>query len=183
MKSKNFLMLIISIFFFQIVSCNELPPQPQLVRQKTQLIANPSFEEFGIPTLKEWSCPEAPLLKIQMVAPQDGGFFSIFLKSREDGAFASTKVAAIPGSHVYKFSVWSKVTNLIAQAELYYIQNDSISLRKTISIKSKRWEQYIAYDTISANKGDSLKVVLFGTLSSTPQPYTWFDLCKLEIDD
>ncbi len=182
MKLIYFLSLIIVISAFQFFGCNQQPIQPQLVRQKPQLIINPSFEEFGIPTLKGWNCSPAPLLKVQMIAPPNGGQFSIFLKSKEDGAFASSTVAAITGNHIYKFSFWSKVTNLFALAQLFYIHNDTMSLRKSISIKSKDWEQYFAYDTISAQLGDSLKVILYGTPSSTPQPYTWFDVCKIEID-
>lgn len=67
--------------------------------------------------------------------------------------------------------------------QLFYQHADSLSIRKSIPISSIKWNQYIAYDTITANYGDSLVVALSGTISSTPQPYTWFDVCKLEVED
>ena len=183
MKIEYFLMPIIFVLLFNAIGCNELPPAPQIIREKPQLIINPSFEDVGLPSLKGWICPSAPLLKVQMVAPPGGGLYSIFLKSSEDGAIVSTKVAAISGNHIYKLSVWGKVTRLSALMQLYFQHNDSLSIRKSISISSKEWNQYLVYDTISAVYGDSMKVVLSGTISSTPQPYTWFDVCELEVED
>ncbi|MCL5028864.1 MAG: hypothetical protein M1480_07565 [Bacteroidetes bacterium] len=183
MEIKYFLMLINFILFFQVIGCNESVVPPQESRKKIQLIINPSFEEYGRPSLRGWKCPEAPLLKIQMVAPPGGQFYSIFLKSRDVGAVASTVVAAVLGNHIYKLSVWGRVTRLSALMQLFYKHSDSLSIRKSVSISSAKWNQYIVYDTVSASHGDSLIVALSGTISSSPPPYTWFDVCELEVED
>lgn len=78
MKIRHYPLMIIFILFFQVIGCNELPSPPQENREKPQLIINPSFEEFGMPSLKGWKYPEAPLLKVQMVAPPGGDLYSIF---------------------------------------------------------------------------------------------------------
>lgn len=118
-----------------------------------------------------------------MVAPPGGQLYSIFLKARDAGAIASTTVEAVPGNHIYKLSVWGKVTRLSAMMQFYLLHNDSLFLRKSISIPSIKWQQFAVTDTISAVRDDSLIVVLSGTISSSPPPYTWFDLCELEVMD
>ncbi len=181
MSEKFLIRFGIICICFCMNSCNNSLSPPPVQKEDKNLISNSSFEEYGHATMQGWKFPDAPLLKFQKAAPPDGEFYSIVLKSRVDGAVVSTMAGAVPGDHDYRLSVWGKVTGLSGLMELYLQHNDSVKIRKSVPITSDKWVNYVVEDSLSAVEGDSLMVILSGTNPKTPQPYTWFDVCRLEV--
>ncbi len=176
-RIKNSFAVIFGIILF---GCNS-DPVVSPVERSINLIENYSFEHYGSATLQGWNYPPPPLLKFSQDVPPYGEKYSIFLKSFEIGGVISTTVAAPAGKYLFTFSIWSKVSGSRGLVELYLIHTDSLRLLTNFQVKNLKWNCFVFEDTLSAVRGDSLKIILYGTYYQFPQPYAWFDVCKLEI--
>ena len=168
------------IFGFILFGCNSDPVVPA-EEKYNNLIENYSFEHYGKATLDGWNYPPPPLLKFSADVPPFGEKYSIFLKSFEIGGIISTSVSAPAGTNSYIFSFWGKVNGSRGLVELFLNHSGSLSLLTSIQVKNLKWNNFVFKDTLATVAGDSLTIKLSGAYYQSPQPYVWFDVCKLEV--
>ncbi len=181
---KNCAAAIILFLFFGLLlsGCTDPDMAVEPTEINKNLLENPSFEKYGRPNLEGWILPLPPLMKISKTAPPGCGQYSVFLKARNIGGAIRTVVAVPAGRHAYKFSFWSRCDFDNGIAELILISRGKTVPVSEFSPDKNYWAYYSITDTILTEIGDSLKVELSGALWQSPQPYVWYDMCKLEID-
>jgi len=146
------------------------------------LITNPSFEENGDSSLAGWLDNMPSLVHFTADTPPNGGNWAITIDVLWGSGNDVISTVKIPeGTHIYKFSFWSKYSDNPGYAEILLVAQDSVYQINRINVDSGTWKNYSISDTITSNSNDSLKVKLSGGFSSIAPGKTYFDLCTLEL--
>jgi hypothetical protein len=150
------------------------------------LLANPSFELNGSPSLDGWTQAyiDTSLFSFSSDVPPGGGEYSIVVQAVWGPPYTvSQTVPADAGNHQYAFSAWAKKTGFGGQMLLFLKRSDSTLFVKSRSIADTTWTQYSIADTVAAESGDSLVVSMTGGFSQLPAGRTFFNMCDLEKID
>lgn len=171
--------VVLVFFLLLFASCK--PKGPTSPGAEPIVLFNSSFESGGKPSDSLWNLPPPPAFNFSTDVPPNGGKYSIFIEAGNPGQNAVATLALPPGMHVYRLSVWAKTTAVIASADLLSFSADgSEGLRKRVDIPDTAWHQYSLDDTVTAQAGDSVKVILSAGIGEVIFSLAYFDLCKLE---
>ncbi len=177
---KNFYLIILllsSLFFFQCDDDSISSPSIE-----NNLIHNSSFEENGDSSLANWFVNIPSLVHFTNDTPPNGGNWAItidVLWGIGNDVISTVKISE--GTHIYKFSIWSKYSDNPGYAEILLVAQDSLSQINRTNIDSESWKNYSTSDTITSVSGDSLQIKLSGGFSNLSPGKTYFDLCTLEL--
>ena len=167
------------LFILVLPSCKN--QSPTTINTVSTILLNSSFESGGSPSSDGWTISSSPMGGYSTDVPPNGGTYSIFLEASNPGGSASIKIALPQGAHIFRFSVWAKVTRLTGRAEIDFVHAiDQTIYFKQIDIPDTTWREYSIYDTLSVSSGDSLKVFLSPGFSELIASRTNFDICKVE---
>jgi hypothetical protein len=147
------------------------------------LVSNPSFEISGNPTLDGWKILDSTSVRLVEDTPSAGGRWSLRLEaSAFPGSAAYTKVPASQGRHRYRSSFWCKRAGVtLGSAGIFFLPHDTSSmLLNFLPVHDTVWTFHSFLDTVNANAGDSLRIILVGGTNDDGVGRTFFDLCKLE---
>lgn len=149
---------------------------------ENNLIPNPSFEENGDSSLAGWFVNMPSLVNFTNDTPPNGGNWAITIDVLWGSGNDVISTVKIPeGTHIYKFSFWSKYSNNPGYAEILLVAQDSVSQINRIFVDNESWKNYSTLDTITSVSGDSLQIKLSGGFSHITPGKTYFDLCTLEL--
>jgi hypothetical protein len=176
------LILIVFLLLLVFVNCTE-NFEPLSSEEQSSTLLFTSFESGGTPYLDDWISPGPPIVKFANDAPPQGGNYSIFLKAREIGARVHTAVPALVGTHKYRLTFWAKSTEDPGYLHIYLKQGGNEVNTKSKSIRTKDWTAFTIETEYTASVGDSIEVMLIGSLYTVPQGFNYFDLIKLEYID
>ncbi|MCH7974748.1 MAG: hypothetical protein IH949_12860 [Bacteroidetes bacterium] len=150
--------------------------------ENNNLIINPSFEKDGDSSLVGWNAEILSTVNFIKDTPPNGGNWGLTIDVLWGiGNNVISIVNIPPGTHIYKFSLWSKYFSIAGYADLSLVTPDSIFIINHIKINSGVWTNYSMIDTITSNSKDSLRVILSGGFSQIVSGKTFFDLCTLEL--
>jgi hypothetical protein len=170
---KNILLIFI---IFSFLSCKDGIVSPD---GSGNLITNSSFEISGSPSLRGWEV--SGNVKFYRDTPPRGGSYSIGIdESWGVPNYAAYPLAAKRGTSIYYFSCWAKVDSLPASIKLA-LHQDTIKYFKEIAVTDTLWRFYSITDTITASRGESIKIFLNGSISQLLPSTTYYDRCFLEI--
>jgi hypothetical protein len=150
------------------------------------LLANPSFELNGSPSLQDWTqaYTDTSVHFFSSDVPPDGGRYSIVIDAVWGPPYTvSQAVPADAGNHRYEFSAWAKRSGFGGQMRISLQRSDSTYFEKTMNIVDTAWTQYSIIDTVTAESGDSVVVSVTGGFSQLLFGQTYFDDCDLERID
>jgi len=160
-------------------------------------ITNPTFELNGMPSIYGWTLRDADSSDMAIAL-----YFSNDIPSGERGYSVvirnlpfvgperiSQTVPAIPGTHVYAFSIWSKSTtplrsNIWGGGFGFGLKKPDTTIAMfTSTVFDSIWERRVFADTINALSGDSLVVALRGGYESLPSkvPTVFFSSCEIKV--
>lgn len=167
------------VLILTLPSCKS--QSPTTVNTGTTILLNSSFETAGSASSDGWTISSPPMGSFSTDVPPNGGMYSIFLVASNPGGSASIKVALPLGAHIFRFSLWAKTAGIIGRADLQFVPtNGQLILSKRIDIPDTTWREYSIDDTLTAQIGDSLKVLLSSRFAEVLIAKTYFDVCKLE---
>jgi len=167
------------LFLLLLASCKSESPTSS--GTGAIVLLNSSFESDGMPSDSIWSIPPPPLSGFSTDVPPNGGKYSIFIEAGNPGQNALASLALPQGMHVFRLSIWAKTTAVTGYADLLFVPAySSNDLRKRIEIPDTTWHQYSLDDTLTAQSGDSIRVVLSAGIGEVIFSLAYFDLCKLE---
>jgi hypothetical protein len=170
-------LILSSLLFFQCDDDSISSPSIE-----NNLIPNPSFEENGDSSLANWFVNMPSLVHFTNDTPPNGGNWALTIDVLWGSGNDVISTVKIPeGTHIYKFSFWSKYSNNPGFAELVLVATDSVSQINRIHVDSETWGNYSTSDTITSVSGDSLQIKLSGGFSNLSPGKTYFDLCTLEL--
>jgi len=171
-----FALLLVAIL---ISRCSDSIITPE---NEDNLILNPSFELNGVSTVAFWFVNMPSLVQFTNDTPPNGGNWAITIDVLwGSGNDVITSIAIPEGTHVYKFSFWSKYSNKPGYTEIHLDARDSLYQINRINVDSESWKNYSILDTITSVSGDSLQIKLSGGFSNIVPGKTYFDLCTLEL--
>ena len=178
---KRFLLPLFVLLFFALLSfrCSDSINTPG---NENNLIPNPSFEMNGVSTVAFWFVNMPSIVNFTNDTPPNGGNWAISIDVLWGiGNDVITTILIPEGTHIYKFSFWSKYLNNPGYAELLLATQDSLSQINRTIVNSESWKNYSILDTITSVSGDSLQIKLSGGFSHIAPGKTYFDLCTLEL--
>jgi len=143
------------------------------------LIPNPSFEQDGSPTLRSWDI-SGEVITIEDSPPGGGRYSARISEVWGPAGFISVTLPAVGGDKQYVFTCWGKTENLPAEIEMSFIR-DSTLQTKSGAVTDTIWTIYSLADTYSARSGDSIKIILKGSISQLLPSKTFYDQCFLEV--
>jgi hypothetical protein len=85
------------------------------------------------------------------------------------------------GNHIYEFSVFAKYVYHAGSAWFTLKRADTLYIQSAIRIIDTTWTSYHAFDTLTTNPGDSLTVILTGSMFGPIPARTCYDLCKVDV--
>ena len=172
--------LILSAFF--LYRCNNISNSIITPGESNNLIINPSFEKDGDLSLAGWNAKIPSTVNFTKDTPPNGGNWALTIDVLWGiGNIVTSTVNIPPGTHIYKFSFWSKYFVKSGYANLSSVTTDSIYIINHIQINSDIWTKYSMIDTITSNSKDSLRVTLSGGFFNTLPGNTFFDLLTIEL--
>ena len=172
----SFVLLLFTILFSR---CSDSIIAPEI---SNNLIPNPSFELNGVSSVAFWFVNMPSIVNFTNDTPPVGGNWAITIDVLWGSGNDVISTVLIPeGTHIYKFSFWSKYSNKPGYAELLLDAPDSLYQINRIIVDSESWKNYSILDTISSVSGDSLQIKLSGGFSNIVPGNTYFDLCTLEL--
>ena len=178
-KSLPVSLVILLLFSLLLYRCSDSVIIPE---NENNLIPNPSFEENGDSSLAGWLVNMPSLVQFANDTPPNGGNWAITIDVLWGVGNDVISTVKIPeGTHVYKFSFWSKFETTAGDAELLFITTDSVYSINRVQVNSNDWMNYSVSDTITSNSNDSLMVKLSGGFSNISPGKTYFDICTLEL--
>lgn len=165
------------LLFLLFDSCEE----EFTIRQN--LIANPSFEVCGRPTVKGWILNDTSNAFLVRESPPFGGLHSLQLLQGWIGGSATTYISGQSGTGLYKLNLWMKSPSgsghkalismgIISQGEFVENKNHLIEV-------SSVWESYSILDTLTTQYNDSIRIWLWGGYSQFGGIETLYDLVEL----
>jgi hypothetical protein len=172
-------LFILLLFAFLLYRCSDSIIVPEI---ENNLIPNPSFEENGDSSLADWFVNMPSLVHFKNDTPPNGGNWALTIDVFWGFGNDVISTVKIPeGTHIYKFSFWSKFSNNPGFADIDLVTQDSTSQISRINIDSESWKNYSTLDTITSFSEDSLQIKLSGGFSNISPGKTYFDLCTLEL--
>ncbi len=183
MKNRSiFLLYFLILSAFLLYHCTNISNSIIAPGESNNLIINPSFEENGDSSLADWFVNMPTLVNFTKDTPPNGGNWALTIDVLWGiGNNVISTINILPGTHVYKFSLWSKYFVKSGYADLSLVTADSVFIINHIQINSDIWTNYSMIDTITSNPGDSLRIILSGGFSHILPGNTFFDLCTLEL--
>ena len=180
MKKRLLLHLFVLLLFAHLLSrCSDSIIIPE---NENNLIPNPSFEMNGVSTIAFWFVIMPSIVHFTTDTPPNGGNWAITIDVLWGSGNDVISTVIIPeGTHIYKFSFWSKYSNMPGYAEILLVAQDSLSQINRTNVDSESWKNYSILDTITSVFGDSLQIKLSGGFSNIAPGKTYFDLCTLEL--
>lgn len=180
MKKRLLLPLFILLLFALLLfRCSDSIIIPE---NENNLIPNPSFEENGDSSLANWFVNIPSSVNFTNNTPPNGGNWAITIDVLWGVGNDVISTVKIPeGTHIYKFSFWSKFSNNSGFADILLVAHDSLTQINRIYVNSESWENYSTLDTIISASGDSLQIKLSGGFSHITPGKTYFDICILEL--
>ena len=178
---KRFLLPSFVLLFFALLSsrCSDSIITPE---NESNLIPNPSFEKNGVSTVAFWFVNMPSIVNFTTDTPPNGGSWAITIDVLWGSGNDVISTVIIPeGTHIYKFSFWSKYSNNPGYAEILLDAPDSLSQINRTIVDSESWKNYSILDTITSVSGDSLQIKLSGGFSHIAPGKSYFDLCTLEL--
>lgn len=171
-----FILLLFALLLFRCSDSIIIPAN------ENNLIPNPSFEKNGESTAVYWFVNFPSLVHFANDTPPNGGNWAITIDVLWGIGNDVISTVKIPeGTHIYKFSFWSKYFVKPGYADLSLVTADSIFIINHFQINNDVWTNYSMTDTITSNFGDSLRIILSGGFSNVAPGNTFFDLCTLEL--
>ena len=182
MRTKVALLLTLLVAATTFSGCSKSRDTISAPSGDENLLINSSFEINDIPSLQGWFVSDTSAVHFSGDAPPDGGSWSISIASAWVPSVysISTTTAASEGNYRYELSLWAKKQFDGGWADLILYRLDTCYVRKTIVISDSTWTTYTSLDTLFANEGDSLIVVLTGAAGQVVVGETFFDLVRLE---
>jgi hypothetical protein len=178
-KSFTVLSFILVLLALLLYRCSDTIIAPKI---ENNLIRNPSFEKNGDPSLADWFIKMPLLVNFTHDTPPNGGNWAITIDVLWGIGNDVISTVKIPeGTHIYKFSFWSKFSDNPGFAIIDLVRQDSTSQISRINIDSESWKNYSILDTITSFSEDSLQIKLSGGFSNISPGKTYFDLCTLEL--
>jgi hypothetical protein len=172
----SFVLLLFALLFSR---CSDSIIAPE---NESNLIPNPSFELDGISSVAFWFVNMPSLVNFTNDTPPGGGNSAITIDVLWGSGNDVISTILIPeGTHIYKFSFWSKYSNNPGYAEILLATQDSLSQINRTIVDTESWENYSILDTITSVSGDSLQIKLSGGFSHIAPGKSYFDLCTLEL--
>lgn len=181
MKSRVISILMVLLFGGMVQGCSKSNPTGP--SNGGNLLINPSFEINGSPSLDGWTHLhiDTTWFSFSTDVPQGGGTYSIALHAVWAPAYyVGQTVAADSGTHAYEFSVWAKKSGFAGGMELLLKRSDELLPLKSADIVDTTWTENMIIDTVTAENGDSLLVLVTGGFSQLLAGTTYFDVCDLE---
>ncbi len=178
---KRLLLPFFTLLLFTLLlnRCSDSIITPE---NENNLITNTSFEENGDSSLADWFVNMPSFVHFTNDTPPNGGNWAITIDVLwGSGNDVITTVKIPEGTHIYKFSFWSKYSNNPGYAETLLVSQDSVSQINRTYADSESWKNYSILDTITSVSGDSLQIKLSGGFSHIAPGKTYFDLCTLEL--
>ncbi len=180
---KKLLLISLYLFVCFFLSCeNSVDTQNG---SNEDLIQNSSFEIDGNPSINGWTFFH-PIQKefkcFSNEVPPYGGKWSVYLPLVGDRIVShlQTKIAAPAGTNRYRLSVWAKAWSVPGGSSGFVSLGLNTTNIKSIICTDTTWQYYESIDTITANKGDTITVMInSGTQYRSRSSY--FDLCRLEL--
>ena len=178
-KSLPVSLFILLLFSLLLYRCSDSVIIPE---NENNLIPNPSFEENGDSSLAGWFVNMPSLVQFANDTPPNGGNWAITIDVLWGVGNDVISIVKIPeGTHIYKFSFWSKYSNNPGFADILLVAQDSLSQINRIHVDRESWNNYSTLDTITSVSGDSLQITLSGGFSNIAPGKTFFDICTLEL--
>ncbi len=178
-KSLPVSLFILLLFSLLLYRCSDSVIIPE---NDNNLIPNPSFEENGDSSLAGWFVNMPSLVQFANDTPPNGGNWAITIDVLWGVGNDVISTVKIPeGTHIYKFSFWSRYSNNPGFADILLVAQDSLSQINRIYVDSESWRNYSTLDTITSVSGDSLQIKLSGGFSNISPGKTYFDICTLEL--
>ncbi len=176
------LLLPLFVFLLSALLSSRCSDSVNAPENEKNLIPNSSFEINGISTLAFWFVNMPSLVNFTNDTPPNGGNWAITIDVLwGSGNDVITTIIIPEGTHIYKFSFWSKYSNKPGYAELLLDAPDSLFQINRTNVDSESWKNYSIVDTITFVSGDSLQIKLSGGFSNIVPGKTYFDLCTLEL--
>ena len=171
-----FLLLLFSLLNYR---CSDSITESKI---ENNLIRNPSFEENGDSSLADWFVKMPSLVNFTSDIPPNGGKWALTIDVLWGIGNDVISTVKIPeGTHIFKFTFWSKFSNRPGFANIDRVTQDSLFQISRMNIDSESWKNYSITDTITSFSGDSLQITLSGGFSNITPGKTYFDLCTLEL--
>ena len=161
MKNRSiFLLYFLILSAFLLYYCTNITTSIITPGESNNLIINASFEKDGDSSLVGWSAEISSTVNFTTDTPPNGGKWALTINVLWGiGNNVISTVNILPGTHVYKFSLWSKYFVKPGYADLSLVNVDSVFIINHIQINSGVWTNYSMIDTITSNPGDSLRII------------------------
>ena len=182
------LILAIAVFastiFLGCSKSSDMIANPQV---DNNLVSNGSFEINGVASMQGWSAisHDSSFVVSSSDVPPGGGHFSVRIKNEWTLAGAvTTLIPATEGTHRYQLSAWGKSSVVTYGGH----GRMNIALQKPDTFIGPIWQGFpdtnwtpqTIIDTLTASRGDSIKIILQGDISQFGAGHIFFDLCRLE---
>jgi len=157
-------------------------PSPPL-----ELISNSSFESNGIFSLNGWTSILRPLIDSVRDVPPGGGTWSLAIHGENGVQLAGFVEVTVPvpiGTHIYKFSVWTKHDDTIGVGGVVSLYLPGVGPERAVNVfhaSDTAWTLQSVIDTLTTTPSDFFEVWLTGSYMSPINDRTLFDLVKLEV--
>jgi len=172
-------LFILPLLALLLYRCSDSIIEPKI---ENNLIRNPSFEMNSDPSLADWFVNMPSLVNFTNDTPLNGGNWALTIDVLWGiGNDVISTVILPEGTHIYKFSFWSKFSTKPGFADIDLVTQDSTSQISRINIDSESWKNYSILDTITSSSEDSLQIKLSGGFSNISPGKTYFDLCTFEL--
>ena len=162
-----------------------LPNEPG---QGLDLIANPTFESHGSPSLAGWITTDSAVVQFSASLPPGGSGWTILLRNRLGpapvGLYNSVYTTIMPpiGTYACRLSLFGRKEGEAGGVVALYVhrfQNGGTDLLGTLSINNTNWMLCATIDTLNARPGDTVVVLISGG-SGEYSGSTYVNTCKFE---
>lgn len=142
------------------------------------IIGNPSFELDGIASTEFWNVTDTSLFNLDKDAPVGGGAWSLAVRPIPFGPIPDSPsylIPLYPEPYVFQLTFYAKYQN-IPGSIIILLKNGSRKLTTaSLRVDSNSWQKYSLVDSLYAEDGDSLMILLFGGRTDAKNGSTNFD--------
>ena len=179
--------IIFTCLVFLAVNCKEKsdPVTSGINEAGVDLLANPTFEVNGQPSLADWIVPDTSAVHFSNDIPSGGQGNSIILHTYA-GNFPGTSIykyiTGAKGTHRYQMSCWAKRSGTGGYFSVYIKQGNTISLcpQLHIAIAETSWTSFSLEDTLTTSTHDTLLAFVSGGFVFLYPGTTYFNSCMLK---
>ena len=182
MKANHYFLIFITAGFLFFSACHKLHFSVDS-SYTPNLIKNPSFEEDGQPSLKDWYVQDSSEIAFSNDTPEGGGKWSIYMHVQWYGPLPTSPSYYLPlepGKHIFKFSIYGKSTMSRGAAYIILQKDGNREILAKNAITTTSWQQYTTTDTLNIADGDSVFILLYGGGTEAADGLTYFDSIELE---